>query len=664
MTYISPEQSADYSMLANGDSFGFSALPELLNSRGVSRGSNNSSYTENGSASNSNSSNSGGNNNGTSYGYRKNSSRNSSGRGNNPARLTLGYECTYRDRASHRANQAAVIQQLQERVREAEARLAQQSTKSHEAKQAVGRSTTPPEPQSTPTTTASMSALSRTATSELAKELLSDGVSRDDARPLGCTEFDFGAIDTSSFECTFSQLPTTEMEVDDPLAAWNDDVERPSMDPGSSNGAAPPAISPEDLNSLHQVFFESFSPVMPILARRRFDRDLQVNPGAAAVKSVGFTVALLAISLSEPHRHLEKTCYILARRYIDVCECDVVADSLGSINFLQALLFLTRYELNNRSCARAWLMLGRATRLARMMRLDEMDRLGAPALAEANLPHVQLPATHDLVELEERRRCFWALYILEGLSTIYSGNLGALEDAKEQLLVSLPSPGNLNQEFDPSPMPYVTEAPFVSNSDLISPFCGAVLVVSLARMVLKHASSRPKTAPLEGMQGFWDRHYALVKLLNTYSALLKPLSTMRALYHDALAFNVHLVFSAAELRLYEAAIHEGEAQNLPPLVNAEAAKHIQTSALRTATTIRSMWSRQRQMCDNLSLSGSFVAWPLCMAIKSLNRDIVTADDKSARSNLLQVLHDALDEVEQPGGPWHRSVARRGSTAEG
>ncbi|RYP76534.1 hypothetical protein DL770_007205 [Monosporascus sp. CRB-9-2] len=598
MAYLSPEQSADYSMLANGDGFGFSALPELLNSRGISRDSNSSGYNEsgNGSGSSSNSgsnSNSSSNGNGTSYGHRKNSSRNSNSGSNTPARLTLGYECTYRDRVSHRANQAAVIQQLQERVREAEARLAQQPTKSHEAKQGAGRYATPPEPQSTPTTTASMSALSRTATSELAKELFTDGVSRDDAKVLGPTELDFGALDTSSYECTFGQLPTTEMEVDDPLAEWNSGVKRPSVDPGSSDGTALPTISPENLNSLHQVFFESFSPVMPILARSRFSRDLEVNPGAAAVKSVSYTVALLAISLSEPHRHLEKTCYILARRYIDECECDEVADSLGSINFLQALLFLTRYELNNRSCARAWLTLGRANLLARMVRLDEMDQPGAPALAESNLPHVQLPATHDLVELEERRRCFWALYILEGLSTIYSGNLGVLEDA--QLLVSLPSPGNLDQEFDPSPMPYVYEAPFISNSDLISLFCGAVLVVSLARMVLEHASSRPKTTPLEGVQGFWDRHYALVKLLNTYNALLKPISTMRAVYHDALAFNVHLVFIAVELRLYEAAIQEGEAQGLPPLVNAESVKQIQTSALRAATTIRSMWSRQRQM---------------------------------------------------------------------
>jgi len=102
----------------------------------------------------------------------------------------------------------------------------------------------------------------------------------------------------------------------------------------------------------------------------------------------------------------------------------------------------------------------------------------------------------------------------------------------------------------------------------------------------------------------------------------------------------------------------------------------------------------------MSLSGAFVAWPLCMAIKGLNRQYEAshmpspasfqqlhqdpqtllllddgsgsgsgsninlkgntnshhAEESNERTTLLQMLHAALDEVEVPTGPWHQSIA--------
>lgn len=60
--------------------------------------------------------------------------------------------------------------------------------------------------------------------------------------------------------------------------------------------------------------------------------------------------------------------------------------------------------------------------------------------------------------------------------------------------------------------------------------------------------------------------------------------------------------------------------------------------------------------DNLSLSGAYVAWPLCMAIKTLSDEARVPEEQMACSNLIQMLHEALDDVERPGGRWHQSVS--------
>ena len=264
-------------------------------------------------------------------------------------------------------------------------------------------------------------------------------------------DFDFTALDGTGFEHhphhpdhaptdhPFGLMPSLEMEMGSPIIDWHQ-MRRPaaeappSMDFRSvslSTDEATGSIAPEDLSYLHRIFFDTFATVMPILYKERFYRELHESPNDLALKSVSYTISLLAILVSEQHRHLEKRCYTLARRYIDACESDDEAITLTNINFFQALIFLSRYELARRTCTRASMALGRAIRLGRMLRLDELDKKGAEGAESTGIiapPQIHLRPTHDIAEMEERRRCLWALYILEGYSTIHTGSLGSLND--------------------------------------------------------------------------------------------------------------------------------------------------------------------------------------------------------------------------------------------
>jgi len=138
------------------------------------------------------------------------------------------------------------------------------------------------------------------------------------------------------------------------------------------------------------------------------------------MRSLNYAVALVGTTISPKYAHAQKTCYNIARKYVELCERDEDATDLASLNVFQALLFIIRYELTSKRFTRAWMTLGRAIRLANMLNLHQMDRVSASGNAGSDL-QMRLPPTQDLASLEERRRSFWALYIFESYASARTG---------------------------------------------------------------------------------------------------------------------------------------------------------------------------------------------------------------------------------------------------
>lgn len=225
-------------------------------------------------------------------------------------------------------------------------------------------------------------------------------------------------------------LPGFEMNLDLDMPLPFSFADPAEMSLGLEENNAPPLASPpgtlstERLAHLQDVFFHNFSPALPIIAKDSFYHRLAESPDQVSTRCISYSVALLGTVVSEQSRHWEKPCYTLARQYVDACECDDMADSLASISLLQALLCLTRFDLGRRNCARAYITLSRAARLAAMMQLEQMDQVQTEESSKSGVSsavRIRLQSTHDLLELEERRRCFWGLYVLEGYASIHSG---------------------------------------------------------------------------------------------------------------------------------------------------------------------------------------------------------------------------------------------------
>jgi len=190
-------------------------------------------------------------------------------------------------------------------------------------------------------------------------------------------------------------------------------------------------ISPTDLSSLHNRYFTSAYYSFPFINKDRFMAESTVRDGPS-VNALVYGVALAGCSHTTPEdSKRQSTCYNLARDYAEICERE---DYMSDLNFLQALLLIGRFEAMSRKLERSWLTLGRAAMLCRLLRLHRMDEVSHDQSTESgesqNSSLFSLPHTEDPVLLEERRRTFWGLYILESYVKTRSGLQCQLGDVK------------------------------------------------------------------------------------------------------------------------------------------------------------------------------------------------------------------------------------------
>ena len=132
--------------------------------------------------------------------------------------------------------------------------------------------------------------------------------------------------------------------------------------------------------------------------------------------------------MSPQYQSFQRACYRQARSYLEICEVDDDDDHLADLDVFQALVLVIRYEIMSQRLERAWITLGRAIRLAKMLGLHLLDE-ERPRDEPARLGF-SLSPTSDNALLEERRRSFWGLYILESYASTRTGLPSHLGDAQ------------------------------------------------------------------------------------------------------------------------------------------------------------------------------------------------------------------------------------------
>ncbi|KLU92410.1 hypothetical protein MAPG_11356 [Magnaporthiopsis poae ATCC 64411] len=450
----------------------------------------------------------------------------------------------------------------------------------------------------------------------------------------------------------------------------------------SSPRATGGAVSEAPVSDLHDHFFDIFHPTMPIINRARLEAELAQTPPAPGVEALSHAIAALGACTVAEHGgrggraefHYER-----ARSLLDECERDGSGTSLASINTLQTCTLLTLYEFKQPNFARSWLTLGRAIRLGKMMGLDQPEDGHSQRNVAASWG---LPPTTG--EAEERRRTFWALYLLDGFSSLRSNCDPAFD---KQVAVPLPGPSDFPKDYhvdeDSSAAATMPSMQQLFSAEIpletpVSAFVGNTIMIFLYRQYLDHAR-RPRRKGDDASGAFWDSHYNIEKAI-TYcrNCLLshhlggeiqeqdddedgtdsygRPassyacsssssssssrgespaagggggVSSPASLEPVSLIFRTNL--DAVEMSLHEAARLKAEQDDLSPTLAADASAKAMTAAIDVSQALllsRRLDGKRRETFRQLD---RFLIWPLTTAIQTCVRTMGRAAC-SGRSN--------------------------------
>lgn len=90
----------------------------------------------------------------------------------------------------------------------------------------------------------------------------------------------------------------------------------------------------------------------------------------------------------------------------------------------QCWLLIAYFETQMGMFSRAFVSLGRSIRVAQMLHLHQID---GGERGSFMMPHA-LPPPRDWIELEERRRTWWVIYVADRLVFATSGLPAAIDD--------------------------------------------------------------------------------------------------------------------------------------------------------------------------------------------------------------------------------------------
>jgi hypothetical protein len=174
--------------------------------------------------------------------------------------------------------------------------------------------------------------------------------------------------------------------------------------------------------------------MFPFLHQARFRVGLTLPPSIGVPVPLRYAVWALgaANSVDLDIRNYKEVLYTRARRTLNDL-LDTTLDSLKPhrITTLQALILLTTYEFLHANFGHAWMNCGRASRMCvyfNLMRLDEPHLFCKQTLVD----------TKDWIDHEERRRTFWAGFMLDRFASLGTGWAASLNDA--DITTFLPGP--------------------------------------------------------------------------------------------------------------------------------------------------------------------------------------------------------------------------------
>jgi Fungal specific transcription factor domain len=153
----------------------------------------------------------------------------------------------------------------------------------------------------------------------------------------------------------------------------------------------------------NQIYFEKIHPAMPVIHRFRYLAAMDLAPNMRPPVCLRYAMWMHVASITPKYSALTDHFYARSRKYAEQDEMRGFGESMITIAHSQCWSLIANYEFKMMYFPRAWMSVGRATRLSQMMSLHRQDG------STMDVKQV-LPPPRDWTEKEERRRTFWLAF--------------------------------------------------------------------------------------------------------------------------------------------------------------------------------------------------------------------------------------------------------------
>ncbi|KAL6861998.1 fungal-specific transcription factor domain-containing protein [Trichoderma novae-zelandiae] len=404
----------------------------------------------------------------------------------------------------------------------------------------------------------------------------------------------------------------------------------------SSTSQSVHTVSATILQGLYDRYFDVFHPMIPIINRSRFQHEISQPSPSVEVQALSYAIGTLtAFSVPELQYYVDHY-YEQARNLLDICERQESGDSLSSINIMQASVVLTLYELKQPNFARAWLSLGRAIRLSKMMGLDsEESDSSMSSQWGLRKPLVQRSSPADQ---EERRRVFWSLFIFDSFASLRVSAGPAFDGA---INVLLPSPSEYPDYLNEK-MPDLQQVFELTETAPISSFAANAIVISLYQQYYSHIQSSYSQAS----HTFWETYYAIDKSINHCRTTLLAQHMNGSNHPPSIALRMNL--NTIKISLHETALIKVEKDKLPVSLAADAISQCVTAVDDIVKAIQLGMRLTGNKLETFRQLDRFLVWPITTSIQVCFRMLYNGeDDATPYINSLRVLSNAMKELIDP-----------------
>ncbi|KAL7935789.1 hypothetical protein V8C35DRAFT_298248 [Trichoderma chlorosporum] len=184
-----------------------------------------------------------------------------------------------------------------------------------------------------------------------------------------------------------------------------------SLGPSSEDIAIPSSITthvghPGQIYDIGTVFFSATSLWMPIICRKRFYADAlsPISPHRRGLILLALTMKLYCTPASANGHNGRRALYQLVKAF----HADVEATSTMSVHILQAAVFIAIYEIDQAIYPSAYMSVAACARYGIAMGLNKL----------MTSPFGDGKPGYSGVEIEEQRRVWWAILILDRLLNV------------------------------------------------------------------------------------------------------------------------------------------------------------------------------------------------------------------------------------------------------